>query len=101
MSKDTNHGRSITVRPKGKFLLHLRKDQRQKDVEEAAGLPALRLSLYERGNPIPLGHLERLANHYDIPARELVEPESLEAVFCMARTIKRVFEMLPSEEVPT
>lgn len=77
LEKVTNHSRSQTVKPKGSFLVHLRRGRRQRDVEEGAGLPLLRLSLYERGNPIPMEHLEKLALYYEMPARELVEPESL------------------------
>lgn len=100
-------GNSLTVIPKGKFLVFLRKkgdDSRtaprtQKEVEDAAGLPALRLSMYERGVPIPLDHLEKLSSYYGMPARELVDPASLEKTLLLVQRIYKLFELIPQDMI--
>lgn len=99
MSKP-NGNESLTLRPKGDFLLHLRlREPRrtQKQVEEAVGLPAMRLSLYEHGKPIPLEHLYSLAVYYDMSAKELVFEESFKAKKQLAYAICRVFDITYDE----
>lgn len=91
---------SLTVTPKKKFLRFLREREpgrTQKDVEDGAGLPPLRLSMYERGVPIPLDHLEKLARYYDMPARELTDPESFDKTLYLMQRIYKLFELIPQD----
>lgn len=100
VTKAPLRGGSLTVKPKGKFLLFLRQREpyrTQKSVEDATAIPNLRLSLYERGQPISLDHLHKLARFYDIPARELVEPDSLDQTLKLAFYIYQVLEPHPVE----
>jgi len=80
------------VRPKGRLLLYLRQKRRmpepndyrcptQREVEDTAGIPERRLSFYEndkRPYLAPLDHMIALASYYEMPVRELIEPESLD-----------------------
>lgn len=69
----------------------------QKEVEDAAGLPALRLSMYERGVPMPLDHLEKLSSYYGMPARELVDPTSFYKTLYLVARVYRLFELIPQD----
>lgn len=98
MVKAGKLGGSLTVKPKGKFLLFLRQREpgrKQREVEEGAGLPELRLSMYERGVSIPIDHLEKLALYYGMPARELIDPSSFEATLQLTC---RLLKMLALDE---
>lgn len=102
MANDNKVTRGLTVKPKGPFLLFLRKrdpDRTQKDVEDSTGIPNMRLYLYERGNPIPIDHLQRLSAYYGIPARELTEPDSFEIVLKRTQYLCKVFSMTLGELV--
>lgn len=100
MVKAGKYGGSLTVKPKSKLLVFLRGKEpgrTQKTVEDGSGLPSLRLSMYERGVPIPIDHLERLALYYGMPARELVEPSSLEATLRLMSRLYKLFELTEVE----
>jgi transcriptional regulator with XRE-family HTH domain len=87
------------VKPKGSFLIFLRRKEEgrtQREVEENAGLPLLRLYLYEKGKAISIDHLEKLAAYYGIPAAELIEPESLSETLSMIDNSCRVLEHRPN-----
>lgn len=80
MSQTSLSGGSLTVKPNGDLLRSLRKKvkgRRQSDVESEAGLPSPRLWLYEKGEPISINHLNKLADYYRVSAKSLVELESL------------------------
>lgn len=92
----------LTVIPKGKFLIFLRErdlGRTQKEVEDGAGIPNLRLSMYEHSKPISIDHLEKLAGYYGVPARELVGPDSWLNLLSSMQRLFTVFELTPDEVV--
>jgi transcriptional regulator with XRE-family HTH domain len=73
-------GGSLTVIAKGNHLRELREQKglKQREVEDAIGIPRMRLSLYERNNsPVSLYHLNKLARFYEVEPKTLVSTESL------------------------
>jgi len=100
MIKAGKLGGSLTVKPKGRFLRYLREREpgrTQKEVEDATGLPNLRLSMYERGTSIPLDHLEKLALYYGMPARELIMHESFVCTLKLTQRLFKVLDLTQSE----
>ncbi len=73
-------GGNLTVKPNGAYLAKLRHDLKlkQTDVEQAAGIPNPRLSMYENNRPMWIGHLELLAAFYNVDPQELVDEQSFE-----------------------
>lgn len=80
MKSERKTGKYLTVQPNGAALEAYRKvkNQTQKEVEEAIGILSPRLYLYEKGNRMPIKHLWLLAAYYEVAARKLIDPDSLE-----------------------
>lgn len=65
----------------------------QREVETAANLPSLRLSLYENGKPISLDHLNALAKYYGVSALSLTHPKSIENAQQIVFTLVETFNL--------
>lgn len=82
MAQTSVIGGSLTVKANGERLRLLRErlNLKQSKVEKGAGLPANRLTQYERSMPISIAHLRKLSTYYNVPARELAEEASLQTL---------------------
>jgi transcriptional regulator with XRE-family HTH domain len=92
----------LTVRPDGRRLLQLRDNigKRQNHVEEAAGLPRMSLTRYERSMPISLDHLQLLCDYYGVMPREITDAESLTTLLGMATRIAAMYDGTLTFSVP-
>jgi transcriptional regulator with XRE-family HTH domain len=88
-------GERFTVIPNGHVLkdLRCRDGKLQREVENAVGLPALRLSMYENSKPISLEHLRMLASYYRVSPITLTHPNSMETAKRIATNILETFKL--------
>lgn len=87
-------GGAFTVIPNGIVLRDLRRltSRTQNETEREIDLPALSLSRYECGKPIPLAHLETLALYYKVSVKTLTNPESADFAAQLGSKLVALFE---------
>src|SRR5215831_12250670 len=87
----------IVLKPRGATLRGLR-ESKKKTLQEVSidiQIPVLRISLYERGNSIPIEHVEIFSEYYNFPVTELVDSSSLSEVILKIDNACRILNHFP------
>ena len=75
--------------------LRAQKQVKQPEVEDAVGIPHGRLTQYECGRANPsIEHLDKLANYYGVPARDLMSKKGINR---LSDTSKLILSLLGRE----